>query len=128
MLMVAGALARMPSLRCTTLAPRPMRCCLADPPAAIVVPDPSKPCVLLEDDQIAIVAKPAGIPVSASGGSRPSRNGPALLCWAQGRDGLTASRAADALNAPVAVTPLSSSVGGIVLLVRSSSTFGCLHR
>jgi hypothetical protein len=100
-----------------------MCCCLADSLAAIVIANPSKPSILLEDDQISIVAKPAGTSVSASGGlnARPGRNGPALLSWAQSRDGLTASRAADALSTPVAVTPLTSSVGGIVLLVRSWS-------
>jgi hypothetical protein len=100
-----------------------MRCCLAEPPAVIPVANPSKPSILLEDDLLAIVAKPAGIRVTSSYGpnARFERNGSALLTWAQGRDGLTASGAADALSAPLAVTPLGSSVGGIVLLVRRPS-------
>ena len=64
-----------------------VRCSLASGGEAFLVPDASVPCVIFEDDQIAIVAKPAGKHIS-------------ILDWAS--DGNVARSTADgALDPPI---------------------------
>lgn len=90
-----------------------VRCSLASGGEAFLVPDASVPCVVFEDDQIAIVAKPAGTRVS-------------ILDWAS--DGNVArSTAADALEPPIPLTPLSGVVGGLVPLAKTAAAAACLR-
>lgn len=78
-------------------------------PDAFVVPDVSVPCVVFEDEQIAVVAKPAGERVP-------------LQAWVcQG--GVAASLAEDALDAPLLVTPLS----GLVPFAKTAAAAACLR-
>ena len=91
----------------------PVRCSLASGGEAFLVPDASVPCVVFEDDQIAIVAKPAGKRVS-------------ILDWAS--DGNVARSTADgALDAPIPLTPLSGVVGGLVSLAKTAAAAACLR-
>ena len=84
-----------------------VRCSLASGGEAFLVPDASVPCVVFEDDQIAIVAKPAGTRVS-------------ILEWAS--DGNVARSTADgALDPPIPLTPLSGVVGGLVPLAKTAA-------
>ena len=91
----------------------PVRCSLASSGEAFLVPDASVPCLIFEDDQIAIVAKPAGKHIS-------------ILDWAS--DGNVARSTADgALDPPIPLTPLSGVVGGLVPLAKTAAAAACLR-
>lgn len=74
---------------------------------------------MLHSEQLAILRKPAGVPLAESGvlKGRRRRNGKALLTWALSEGGIAPSEAADALDPLVALTPLSDAIGGVIVLV-----------
>ena len=112
-----------------------VRCSLASDGEAFLVPDASVPCVVFEDDQIAVVAKPGSAPPRPSPIGRlltapvprlrPAGARVSLLDWALGN--VARSTATDALEAPEAVTPLSDVVGGLVPLAKTAAAAACLR-
>lgn len=94
---------------------RPPMSCVTDA-TVFVISEPSAPCIVFEDEHIAVVSKPANMPLDNG-----SKKAVSLLDWAD--DALTGST----LDKFEAVTPLTGEIGGLVVLAKTTAAAECLR-